>query len=415
MEKICVVGLGRAGLPTAALFASKGCSVLGVDTDSELLRRLKEEPEFIEDVDLRQMVRDTLASGKLTLAGEPEEAEAFVLAVPAPLDDDRRMDFEPIEEAADQVWPLLKDGNLVVLQTTVVPGTTVDELAPVLARCGLVVGDTLLVSYTPSRFYPGQTLKEFTHNPCIIGGLTPQSGEKTRELFSRIVESGIVVTDATTAETAKLLENIYRDVNVALANETAMMCRAIGVDVHEVIHLANMHPRVHVLSPGPGVGGRSLPVDPWRMAERNPGEARLIRTAREVNDLMPVQIVYRLKKAMGPIENPRVAVLGLSYKEGTGHTWDSPALKIVTKLRAEGMTVVVHDPHVPPGGPHELHDLDAALKDSDCVAILAGHDEFRDLDPKRVGDLLRTRHIFDGRGILDEAAWSAEGFTIHRV
>jgi UDP-N-acetyl-D-mannosaminuronic acid dehydrogenase len=332
MATICVLGLGYVGLPTAAMFAVAGHTVVGVDPSPRVQSALKNGRLHLKEPDLDALVGHALHSGRLRVATEPERADAFVIAVPTPLEPTSRLaDLSYVQQAARDIVPHLQRGNLVVLESTVPPRTTCDVLAPILAASGLQPGRDLCLAHCPERVLPGRILLELVENDRLVGGLTPACAERAAHLYASFVKGSIVRTDATTAEMAKVMENTYRDVNVALANEFARIADRLGVDVHEAIRLANRHPRVNVLRPGPGVGGHCVALDPWFLVQAAPDEAQLIRTAREVNDSQPARVLQHLARLAQP--PAAVALLGVTYKADVDDIRESPAL-VVASLAA---------------------------------------------------------------------------------
>ncbi len=409
MDEICVLGLGYIGLPTASVLAIHGFKVIGVDVNEKVITKVKNGEPHIKEPGLRTMVEAAIGSGNLLPRLEPEEADAFIIAVPTPVTNKKTADMSFVESAASSIAPLLRAGNLVVLESTSPPGTTEELLVPMLASSGLKIGEELYVAHCPERVLPGRILKELVENDRIIGGINPKSAEKARELYSAFVEGKIYLTDVTTAEMVKLIENTYRDVNIALANELAIICEKLGISAWEVIELANKHPRVNLHKPGPGVGGHCLPVDPWFIVERFPDKARLIRTSREINDQQPKHVFELIKEVTKGIKEPKVTILGVAYKGNIDDTRESPAVTLVRLLQEAGYKIGVYDPHVEQ---FEVQpsSLEEAFKGSDCAVVLAEHDEFSYFDPQKCGILMRTSYIIDTKELLDLAKWEKVGF-----
>lgn len=417
MSTVCVLGLGYIGLPTASMFALAGHDVIGVDPSPRVQAALKAGTASLDEPELQTLVTDALASGRLHVSTEPQPADAFIIAVPTPLDSSSNVaDLSFVERAARDIVPLLQTGNLVVLESTVPPGTTRDVLAPILHESGLQPGQNLHVAHCPERVLPGRILLELQQNDRLAGGLTPDCAERAAALYSTFVKGAIMRTDATTAEMAKVMENTFRDVNVALANEFALIAERIGVDVWQAIRLANHHPRVNVLSPGPGVGGHCIAVDPWFLVNAAPEVANLIRAARAVNDDMPQHVLDRLLE-MAPPPGP-IALLGVTYKAEVDDIRESPALRVAELAVEHRYSVRLCDPHVrpeTPGLPAPLLPLQRALRDAQAVAILVDHRAFRELDPGEVARLVGSRRVLDARNVLDREAWRAEGFDVSVV
>ena len=410
MQTICVVGLGYVGLPTASIFALSGYQVIGVDTNPHNIDHLAQARTTIAEAGLSTLVEAACRSGRLTPQAAPVPADVFIIAVPTPLGPDRRADFRAVERAAEAIRPVLRPGNLVILESTVPPRTTVDRLRPILERGGLRIGRDLDLVHCPERVLPGQILVELVENARVIGEANPGAGERARRLYASFVHGEIVVTDATTAELVKLMENTYRDVNIALANELAEIAEGLGVDVWSAIGLANRHPRVNVLRPGPGVGGHCIPIDPWFIVEQAGGRASLIPTAREVNDAVPRRIVRRLLDVCAGQPDPVVALLGLAYKANVDDTRGSPARLVGGLLAENGCQVRVHDPIV-----HPEVALEKVVAGADCLVLLTDHDAYQMLDPSQLGAVMRRRIVFDTRGTIDPSIWRTAGFQVLRL
>lgn len=416
IERVCVMGLGYIGLPTAAVLATHGIKVIGVDVDPQVVRTVNDGGVHIQEPGLRTLVQGAYKSGNLTAHTEPEPADAFLICVPTPLTPEKRADLSYVIAAAEAIGPHLRANNLVVLESTVPPGTTVRTLVPILRRSGLTVADRpgptdVFVAHCPERVLPGNILQELVANDRVIGGVTPEAAERARGLYARFVQGSIYLTDATTAEMVKLAENTFRDVNIALANELANICTTLGVDVWEVIELANRHPRVNFLNPGPGVGGHCISVDPWFLIEAVPEIARLIRLAREVNDNQPFVVVEKIREMTKGIPDPKVVVLGVAYKGNVDDVRESPAIPVIQALEAAGYRMGIIDPHVRLF-PWKLSGVEEAFSGADLVVLLTDHKEFRNLLPEGLGQLMRTRQLLDTRHFLDHEGWRAAGFRV---
>lgn len=414
MKKICVLGLGYIGLPTAAMFATQGFQVIGVDVNARVVETLNNGDIHIHEPGLKTLVRAALNSGNLQVASQPEQAEAFIIAVPTPITADKRADLRCVEMAARSITPCLCPGNLVILESTVPPGTTQKVLAPILGESGLNPQRDLLLAHSPERVLPGRILEELVSNDRVIGGLTPEAAEAARKLYASFVQGVIHLTDATTAELVKLMENTFRDVNIALANEFALVAESIGVNVWQAIDIANRHPRVDILKPGPGVGGHCIAVDPWFLVQAAPGPAQLIAAARRLNDRMPQHVADQVRAILEGTENPRIAALGLAYKADVDDARESPAIEVIRWLQASGCEVRAYDPYVKTGYlVGEVASLTAAVEGADCLLILVDHLQFKKLGPSDVGDMMRRRVLADTRSALRHADWRAAGFEVH--
>ncbi|HEY0583201.1 MAG TPA: nucleotide sugar dehydrogenase [Chloroflexota bacterium] len=414
MKKICLLGLGYIGLPTGSMFALAGNEVIGVDPSPRVQAALQAGRASIEEPELQTLVTAAIHSGRLRVQTTPEPADAFIIAVPTPLDTStNRADLSFVEQAARDILPFLRRGNLVVLESTVPPGTTRDVLVPILAESGLLPGRDICVAHCPERVLPGRILVELEQNDRLAGGLTPACAERAAELYGAFVKGTIMRTDTTTAEMVKVMENTFRDVNVALANEFALIAERIGVDVWEAIDLANHHPRVNVLKPGPGVGGHCIAVDPWFLVAAAPDETRLIRSSRAVNDAMPEHVVDRLAELVPP--PAAIALLGVTYKAEVDDVRESPAMRVAELAVERGYDVRLCDPHVKhdtPGLPAPLLPLEQALRDAGAVALLVDHRAFKELDIDLVAALVGHKRVLDARNMLDRAAWQARGFEV---
>jgi UDP-N-acetyl-D-mannosaminuronic acid dehydrogenase len=405
MSSLCVLGLGYIGLPTASIFATKGRAVLGVDISPTVVATINSGRIHIQEPDLDVLVRAAVQSGNLRAAPAPAPAEAFIIAVPTPFTVEasgaRRPDLSFVEAAARSLAAVVAPGNLIILESTSPVGTTEKVKGWVedeLRRLGRAV-DGLLYAHCPERILPGQMLKELIANDRIVGGLTPAAAARAKGLYETFCTAQIFVTDARTAELAKLTENAFRDVNIAFANELSMICDRLGVDVWELIRLANRHPRVKILQPGPGVGGHCIAVDPWFIVDAAPAEARLLRTAREVNDAKPAHVLARIRAQVSP--GATVACLGLAFKANVDDLRESPALDIAVRLAGDGYRVLAVEPHItalPPAlaGRAELVDLPTALARSEAVVLLVDHRAFGSLT---LADLA-GKPLIDTRGLI---------------
>lgn len=412
MEKICVMGLGYIGLPTASMLATHGFDVLGVDINSEIVKIINDGGIHIEEPGLHTLVQAAIKSGKLKAATEPEPADIFIIAVPTPFTKEKKADLSYIKSAAKNIAPLICKGNLVILESTSPPRTCKDILEPIFKSFDLKVGRDYYLAHCPERVLAGYTLRELIQNDRVIGGIDKESAEKAAQFYKVFVEGNIYTTDSTTAEMVKLMENTYRDVNIALANELAKICEKLGIDAWEVIRLANLHPRVNLHTPGPGVGGHCIAVDPWFIIEKYPADTEIITLSRKINDSMPEYVIARIKKIVEEIDNPKIAVLGVTYKGNIDDTRESPALKIIGGLEKAGIKYSIYDPHVREFK-YELSCLTETFKEADCAVILANHDEFRFLHPVEIGKLMRHQILFDTKCCVDHNFWKQNGFKVY--
>lgn len=427
-NKICILGLGYIGLPTASMFAANGIQVLGVDVNPSVVETLRKGGIHIHEPGLREAVETALKSGQLAVAPAPAEADAFIIAVPTPFREGatgeyqgekyKLADMRAVISATEAILPHLRKGNLVVLESTSPPRTTADLVAPILEKSGLKAGTDFHLVYSPERVLPGQILRELVENARVIGGVTPESAQAGRDLYAAFVKGEIIQTDATTAEMVKLMENTYRDVNIAIANEFSRLAAHFGVDVWEAISLANRHPRVKILNPGPGVGGHCISVDPWFFVESAPDLSRLIARARQVNDLQPVFVVETVKKALGSLAGKRIAALGLAYKPDVDDLRESPAVEVIHLLTRAGAAVKAFEPFKPEAvlpGVESVPSLELALKDADAVLLLVSHSQFRQLSPTTLKALTPARVLIDTVNGWNGPDWDAAGFTLFRL
>lgn len=408
--RLCVMGMGYIGLPTASMFAAAGLEILGVDTKPEVVATLQAGGLHLEEPGLRTLVEDAVRSGRLQVSLTAGPADAFIIAVPTPITGNHGAEMGMVLSACDAIAPHLKPGNLVVLESTSPPGTTRDLLAPRLeAATGLKAGVDFHLGHCPERVLPGRILVELAENHRVVGGLTPACAEAAESLYRRIAQGGIHRTDATTAELVKLMENTYRDVNIALANELGLLGERLGVDAWEVVRLANLHPRVQLHQPGPGVGGHCISVDPWFLVEAAPELTRLIRTAREVNDAQPSHVVRQAMAMLAGVKAPKVALLGVAYKGDVDDARESPAEAVVHGLQSSGVAVACHDPHVR-RWVYPLQPLDEALTDADLVLLVAPHQDYLRLNLAEVKSACRGLRVLDTRSFLSGAEWGKAGF-----
>jgi len=409
-NEICVLGLGYIGLPTASIFATKGKLVLGVDVVQSVVDTINEGRIHIEEPDLDILVRAAVQSGNLKAATKPEPADTFIIAVPTPftkLDDGSlEPDLSFIKAATESIAPCVEKGNLIILESTSPVGTT-ELMRQWLfeAADGRIGADDLYFAHCPERILPGQMLKELVTNDRIAGGLTPEAAVKAKELYEIFCSAEIFLTDARTAELAKLTENSYRDVNIAFANEMSMICDQLGIDVWELIKLSNRHPRVNILNPGPGVGGHCIAVDPWFVVAACPEKARLIRTAREVNDSKPQHVIDQVKQRAARFRKPVVACLGLAFKADVDDLRESPAVDIAVQLAdLFPGDVLISEPHVKVL-PKRLSDkaklvpAEEAIQMADIVVLLVDHKPFKRL----------SRRVLDQRVVIDTRGCWATG------
>jgi UDP-N-acetyl-D-mannosaminuronic acid dehydrogenase len=411
MARICVIGLGYIGLPTALLL-SKHHEVSGCDINPEVVAKInrKEVPFF--EPGMEELIKDTT----IVAATHPVESDVFIICVPTPFDKEVRMaDLRYVKNALETLIPYLRKGNLVIIESTVTPGSSEKIAIPLLEKSNLAVGKDLFLSHCPERAIPGKTIIEMVHNDRIIGGINEKSTELTADIYKTFVQGTIYKTDIRTAEFIKLIENTFRDVNIALANELAMLSEDIGINIWNAIELANKHPRVNLHSPGPGVGGHCIAVDPWFLTESS-CNAKLITMAREINDGMPSFIVSKAKQIFLDIKikNPVVTIFGVAYKGNIDDTRETPALKLIKLCEKEGWNVKLFDPRVKKFE-YPLLTFEEAVKNTNLIIIEVDHNEFRTLDIQKMGGLVQNKVILDTKNIVEKDRYQKEGFQIHTL
>jgi UDP-N-acetyl-D-mannosaminuronic acid dehydrogenase len=360
------------------------------------------------------MLQAAINSRNLVARTEVEPADVFIIAVPTPLTPDKRADMSCVERSARSLIPVLAPGNLVILESTVPPGTTVGLLCRILSESGLKPGSDFRVAHSPERVLPGNIFSELVSNDRVVGGVTPECADAASGLYKAFVEGEIFLTDATTAEMVKLVENTFRDVNIALANELALVAAENDVDIFEVIALANRHARVNVHQPGPGVGGHCIPIDPWFIIEKSNEAGELIRAARIVNDSMPDRVVEFVEEVVGSGADFKISVWGVAYKGNVDDTRETPAVLIINGLKKRNYRLGLFDFHVK-NFDFELDSLEKAVTDADSILLLADHKEFRYLDPHLIGQKMRRRIVIDTRNCLDATKWKDAGFEFYHL
>lgn len=403
MKKVSVIGMGYIGLPTATLIANNGFHVYGMDPVADVVNTINQGKIHIVEPGLENFVRKAVVDGNLIADTKPHEADVFILAVPTPFKGDKEPDLSYVESAAREIAPYLRDENLVVLESTSPVGTTEKIRQWVMEENKSLEGKKLYFAHCPERVLPGRIVQELSQNDRIIGGIDEKSTEKTVEFYQHFVKGALLKTDARTAELSKLTENSFRDVNIAFANELSIICEKLGINVWELIRLANRHPRVNILQPGPGVGGHCIAVDPWFIVDCAPAEVRLIRTARQVNDNKPHYVMSKVYEAMKNIANPAIACLGLAFKADIDDLRESPSLQITYDLANTGKAqIIAVEPNIK-ALPPKLQSINnvkfmgymEAIEEADIVLLLVDHKEFKALDKK----VLNGKIVIDTRGI----------------
>jgi len=399
-KSVSVIGLGYIGLPTAALLASKGYMVKGMDINEYVVETINKGEIHIVEPDLDAYVRSAVANGKLKAYSEVQAGDIYIICVPTPFHADSELpkpNVNYVREAAESISPHVKGGDIVILESTSPVGTT-EMVRDVLQKNGVNIS-AIFIAYCPERVLPGKIMSELVRNDRVIGGINEVSTRVVADFYRNFVQGEILETEAQTAEMCKLTENSFRDVNIAFANELSMICANNGVDVWELIKLANHHPRVNILQPGTGVGGHCIAVDPWFIVSSDQKNSKLIKQAREVNDSKPdwvVEKIFQEAKNSGKA-NPQIACLGLAFKPDIDDLRESPASVVASSLVALGLRVVCVEPNIEAHTDFLMTSLDDALKNADVIAILVGHKEFRS---EVIKEYLRSAKAIDFCGVL---------------
>lgn len=388
-KTVCVVGLGYIGLPTAALLASNGYNVVGVDLNAQAVETINQGRIHIVEPDLDAFVRSAVSAQRLTAFTTPQAGDIYMICVPTPFHEGEaipRPNIDYVLAATHSIAPFIKAGDLIILESTSPVGTT-EAMAEVLLQAGVDVS-AIYMAYCPERVLPGKIMTELVENDRVVGGLTPVATAMVSAFYRTFVHGEVLETDAKTAEMCKLTENSFRDVNIAFANELSMICDKEGIDVWNLIRLANRHPRVNILQPGAGVGGHCIAVDPWFIVSRAPETARLIRSAREVNNSKTDWVINSIKVAVADASarlgrRPRVACLGLAFKPDIDDLRESPAMQITEALASASYDVMGVEPNIKSHETLPLASLDEALRSADVIAVLVKHRQFLDTATKR--------------------------------
>lgn len=399
---INVIGLGYIGLPTALMLASHGVEVIGTDLNRELVATLNSGKTTFKEKGLDELFREAVIRG-IKFSYEYQKADIYIISVPTPYDKrSKKIDANYIVAAVKKVMEICPRGAIVVIESTVSPGTIDKYVRPVVESNGFIIGQDIHLVHAPERIIPGNMVYELKNNSRTIGSDSKEIGEKVKSIYASFCKGEIILTSIRIAEMTKVIENTYRDINIAFANELAKICRSDNLDVYEIIRIANMHPRVNILSPGPGVGGHCISVDPWFLVGDYPGLANIILAARKINDGMPRFVIHRISHIMketGLIDVRRIGIYGLTYKENVDDVRESPTLQLLERMddALAGGLVQVYDPFIQKDiVPNQHHDLDSFLHDVDLVVIMVGHDEI-----KNNMDKLDGKVIFDTRNICN--------------
>jgi UDP-N-acetyl-D-mannosaminuronic acid dehydrogenase len=391
------------GLPTALLLAKSGYTVLGYDIDEKKIQLLQRKELPFDEKGLQKLFEQ--AKHNFHPSTELKAADAYIITVPTPITKQKTCNLSFVTSATKSIKTVLQNENLVVLESTVPPATTINTVKPILDKSN----KKYFLSYVSEKAIPGNTLYEMQHNHRIIGGINQKSAELTKKIYSSFVKAPIHLTDTTTAETVKLMENTFRDVNIALANEFALRLQKLHINPWEAIKLANYHPRVNIHQPGPGVGGHCIPIDPWFLSDKR---TDLINKSRNINDSMPEKLLTFTQPLLKHQKKPKITIFGVAYKGNIDDTRESPAIPFINKVEKENITVSIFDPYVKQFT-QPLHSINEATKDSDCIIVLTDHDIFKKINPKELTDNMRTKQIVDTKNILNKDTWENAGFTYY--
>jgi UDP-N-acetyl-D-mannosaminuronic acid dehydrogenase len=398
--KVCTLGLGYIGLPTSLMLAKHNVEVVGVDVKPEIIELLNAGKATIEEHGLQEILNEVIENNKFHASLSPENADVFIITVPTPNNNDieKSCDLSYVLSAVESVLPFVNKGNVIIIESTIAPRSMDDIIKPLVEKSGLIVGKDVFLAHCPERVLPGQIFYELINNNRIIGGVTPECTESASSVYRIFVKGEIIKTNAKTAEMSKLIENTYRDVNIAFANELAKVCNELEINTLEVIEMANKHPRVNIHTPGPGVGGHCLAVDPYFISAKAPKTANLIKYSRHINSSMPTYVVENVNKIMQQSKGKIITIFGLTYKGNVNDIRESPAMEILEILISEGKYEVrTFDPHI--SNDFLIEDMEESIKDSDLILILVDHNEFKELDWSKFNSMA-TKQIFDTRNIV---------------
>ena len=392
--KVCIIGQGYIGLPTAALFSSNNCEVVGVDISEEMIENLNKGIIHIEEPGISDIINKAIEKNTYKASLIPENADAFIITVPTPyIAENYSCDLSYVITACEEIIPYLNRENTVIIESTIAPMSIDEVIKPIFEKAGFIIGEDLYLAHCPERVLPGKILDELVNNDRIVGGVTPKCSKKASEVYGQFVKGNLILTEAKTAELSKCMENTFRDVNIALANELTKICAEIGVNALDVIKMANKHPRVNLHSPGPGVGGHCLAIDPYFIYAKAPETAKIIKLARDTNKSMPDFVCNYVKKI---IPSGKIAILGVSYKGNSDDDRESPAFEIIEKL-CSNYEISIHDPHI--NNPTFV-SFEGAIEKSDLILVLCDHDEFKHLDYDLISESMEKPIIFDTKDII---------------
>lgn len=408
---VAVIGMGYMGLPMALLLNRAGYRVTGVDVNTEKIKLLSAKVLPFEEAGLQELFDEVKNNDNLVFSNDYVAADAYIISVPTPFNEVlRRAGLDYVKSAAESIAKVVQGGALVILESTVSPNTLKNLVIPIFEKKGFKSEESMFFAHCPERAIPGKTLFELVHNDRIAGGNGPKATALAKALYSSFVEGNIFETNDSTAEMVKIMENTYRDINIALANELAKICNEKGINVHEAISLANKHPRVHIHNPGPGVGGHCIAIDPWFVIE-DTRYGSLIQTARNINDNMPNYVVSEVFNLVKDIEKPQIAVLGVAYKGNVDDCRETPALKVIHDIKEMGWGYKIHDPYVKKFSEPVSINLSEVCAGADCILVLTDHDEYKNIDFGVLAGIVRNKIIYDTRNVIDRNLAAANSFT----
>lgn len=405
MKKINVIGMGYIGLPTALALVNGGISVVGTDYNEKLIQSLQNGQITFKEKGLEDIFQKAIEKG-IEFSTNYKKTDFYIISVPTPyIKETKKIDTQYVIKAVKQVLEVCEKGTILVIESTISPGTIDKYIRPVVIEKGFVIGEDIYLVHAPERILPGNMLYELKHNPRTIGADNKVIGEKVKALYQSFCDAEIIITDIKSAEMTKVVENTYRDINIAFANELTKICRSAGIDVYEIIRIANKHPRVNILSPGPGVGGHCISVDPWFLVGDYSQLTKLIFTARQVNDAMPEYVLDRILEIMREVnleDLGRVGLYGLTYKENVDDTRESPTLQLLSCMKNRGLSgFKVYDPYIMREMvENQMYDLDSFLDQVELVVIMVGHDEIKNNSYK-----LENKKVLDTRRINCDAQY----------
>lgn len=403
--KINIIGVGYIGLPTAAILASSGFKVLGVDINKDYIDSLNNKSFHTKEKNLINLIHEGMDKENLKFNALVDKADVFIICTPTPLKEDKTPDLSFLLKGIESILPFIEKGNLIIIESTIPPGTINNVIKPIVENLGFTIGLDMFLAYCPERVIPNNIIYELINNPRVIGGTTERCSEKAEEIYKSFVKGQIYTDIPEVIELVKLVENSYRDVNISFSNEIALISNRLEIDPYRVIELANKHPRVNILKPGIGVGGHCLPIDSYFIIDKFEDETKMISMARIVNDSMPLIIFEKIKSLLKDCENPTIAVWGASYKGNSDDIRNSPAMDIINLLKSQNYNVKVWDPRVT--SYKKVQPL-SSLEKADLLLILVDHEEIIQFNYNDVLDLMKKPIIFDGINIIDSTKLSKE-------